>query len=236
MSESFSTIPISGVIPSYLYEQYSDDSDLQAFVSVYNSLSNEYHAWFTDVNLAIYTNSNISDVLLDWVGDGIYGVKRPIISTLSKYSYGTLNTSAYNEFPYNGFKVINSGTSQIATDDIYKRALTWSAYAGDLKHSSIQWLRRRVARFLYGSNGGDITVDDLINVSVTGKNVGSGLAYNEVVYNTAPYGFSVPFFQRLRGAVVITIPNTPIGKTFSTLLKNGTLVVPLQLNYSVILV
>lgn len=236
MSESFSTVPISGVIPSYLYEQYSDDSDLQAFVTAYNNIANEYLTWFTDVNLPIYTKSNISDSLLDWIGVGIYGVKRPVISTSSQYLYGMVNSFAYNSFYYNGIKKISSGTSQVATDDVYKRALTWSAYLGDGKHSSLQWLRRRVARFLAGSNGTDITIDDLGGVSVTGKKVGLGPTYNASPYNARPYGFSLPVLNRLRRAIVITIPNTPIGQTFSALLKNGTLVVPLQLNYSVILI
>ncbi len=236
MSESFSTVPIQGVIPSYLYSQYADDEDLQAFVETYNNLANEYLAWFTDINLPIYTNSNINDALLDWIGYGIYGIKRPVISTSSTYSSGPLNTFPYIGYYYNGFKAITSGTAQIATDDIYKRSLTWSAYTGDSKHSSIQWLRRRIARFLYGANGTDITVNDLVKVSVTGKKVGLESAYNEVPYNTGPYGFSVPFFQRLRGAVVITIPDVPISHTFDALLKNGTLVLPLQLNYSVIFV
>ena len=36
------------IIPMYLYQQYADDSDLQAFVSTFNTLAQGYLSWFTD--------------------------------------------------------------------------------------------------------------------------------------------------------------------------------------------
>jgi len=37
---------LTKVIPSYLYQEYSDDDDLQAFVMAYNGLAQQYVTWF----------------------------------------------------------------------------------------------------------------------------------------------------------------------------------------------
>ncbi len=36
MIESFSQQPLADILPAYLYEEYSTDEDLQAFVSAQN--------------------------------------------------------------------------------------------------------------------------------------------------------------------------------------------------------
>lgn len=36
---------LEDIIKSYLYTQYNDDDDLQAFVSAYNSMAQEIYAW-----------------------------------------------------------------------------------------------------------------------------------------------------------------------------------------------
>jgi hypothetical protein len=69
--ESFNTTPLQQTIPSYLYAQYSDDENLQAFVDAYNSLSQGYLDWFNSRPLGLYTSPNIAGPLLDWVGQGV---------------------------------------------------------------------------------------------------------------------------------------------------------------------
>ena len=43
------------VIRSYLYQQYADDEDLQAFVAWFNAEGQEYVGWFASISLPVYT-------------------------------------------------------------------------------------------------------------------------------------------------------------------------------------
>lgn len=52
-------------------------------------------------------------------------------------------------------------------DDIYQRILTWWFYKGDGKNFTVPWLKRRLARFLYGTNGTDICPPWNPGISVT---------------------------------------------------------------------
>lgn len=157
-------------IPSYLYKQYSDDDDLQAFVSSYNTLAQSYLDWFNDTPLGVYTSNNISGPLLDWIGQGIYGIKRPALSTFTSgiqagYSAVPFDIIAYNELIYH-----SSGSSELASDDVYKRTLTWDLYKGDGDVFCLQWLKNRVARFINGPGGTDCNVLDLQpSISVSGS-------------------------------------------------------------------
>ena len=44
--ESFSTVPLASTIKSYLYQEYAQDNDLQAFVDAYNAIAQGYQDWF----------------------------------------------------------------------------------------------------------------------------------------------------------------------------------------------
>src|ERR1700675_581252 len=96
------TVPI----PSYLYQEYADDADLQAFVGAFNALAGVYVTWFANVPLAAYTNAAISGPLLDWVAQGIYGMTRPVLSSGKFTSKGPYNTYAYNTWPLNKLRII----------------------------------------------------------------------------------------------------------------------------------
>lgn len=126
---------LSQTIPSYLYQEYSDDVDLQAFVSAYNQMTQQYVTWFNTIGLPIYTG--LSGPLLDWVCNGLYGYYRPTLQ------------------------------GQLVSDDIFQRCLTWQFYKGDGTTFSIEWLKRRVVRFLTGANGTDPGVQQEWQVSVT---------------------------------------------------------------------
>ena len=170
IGESFSTEPLQDSIPSYLYFQYSDDDDLQAMVAAYNMLAGQYVQWFNSSPLGVYVSPAISGMLLDWIATGVYGIPRPSIVT----SPGSVtldgdvyNEKAYDSAPYNGFASSTvTPTSQLANDDIYKRTLTWILYRGDGVQMTVQWMKRRVARFLFGANGTDISQEDVQRVSV----------------------------------------------------------------------
>lgn len=206
MSESFSTLPLQNQINSYLYLQFSDDENLQAFVAAFNSLSQSYLDWFNNTPLALYTSPNISGALLDWIGQGIYGIIRPTLSSSSTTRIAGYGTGAYGEPPAYGEQIYSSsGTSSLASDDIYKRVLTWHLYRGDGQQFTTQWLKNRVARFLYGVNGTDYAVLDVPpSVAVSG------------------------------GTFTITIPASPAATAFQQLIANNALALPFQKTFTVV--
>jgi hypothetical protein len=159
---------LTQVTPSYLYTQYADDSDLQAFVASYNTLAQQYLNWFNNTPLPVYTNSVISGALLDWVGQGVYGYSRPTLATGATFSnLGVYNTEPYNALPYNQNLYTSPVTNYTVTDDYYKRCLTWNFYKGDGFQFTTTWLKRRIYRFLNGVNGTDPGVQQTYSVSVT---------------------------------------------------------------------
>ncbi len=168
---------LSTIIKSYLYQEYADDSDLQAFIDSYNGITQSYLDWFNNTSLAVYTLNTISGSLLDWIGQGIYNISRPVISTSpSPFSLATgqWNSISLNTTPWDGFNInLNGGSAVSASDDIYKRVMTWILYRGDGRQMTMQWLKRRVARFIYGANGSDIDVGLVSNINITmsGKNI-----------------------------------------------------------------
>lgn len=174
MSLPTSTTNITKTIPSYLYFQYQNDPDLPALINAYNAATQEYVDWFNTINLPIYTNLNGS--LLDWVGQGLYGIVRPSISTTTTSNFFGQIASVRHHGPDGPIPNIAPGiaTTQIYStsniietpDDIYKRILTWWFYKGDGFDFSIPWLKRRIARFLYGIDGKDVSMPFTPTISV----------------------------------------------------------------------
>ena len=137
-------------IPSYLYKQYQDDDDLLAFVASYNAATQTYVDWFTSVNLPFYPA--LSGALLDWVATGLYGLPRTSLTQTITGAIGPLNTAELNTIELNSFTPPTT-TYYSITDDIFKRILTWNYYKGDGKRFCMKWLKRRIMRFLLGTNG-----------------------------------------------------------------------------------
>lgn len=234
--ESFSAQPLQQIINAYLYSEYADDETLQAFIDSYNSLAQGYLQWFNTTPLSVYTSPNINGPLLDWIGQGIYGIERPVISTLTSRSFGAYNTVPYNTHAYGTRQQVNSGTAESASDDIYKRTLTWYTYAGDGRQMSIMWLRRRVARFLFGANGADIPVDYLQQVSISRNSSGFSGAYGSAPYNTQAYGTRKTKRNLSARSLTIGIPPSPIGQTFIALVNEGYLALPFQIKFNVVFI
>jgi hypothetical protein len=142
------------VIPSYLYQEYSDDDDLQAFVAAQNSKQQDYVDTFNALNLPIYTGPLVAGALLDWVGSGLYGYPRPALSTGQPRTVGPLNTWGPAMLPeINDMDVLTPYAVVVTNDDTYRRCLTWHFYKSDGKYFDTRWLKRRVWRFCYGVNG-----------------------------------------------------------------------------------
>lgn len=170
---------ITKTIPSYLYFEYQDDPDLPALISAYNQITQNYVSWFNSVNLPIYTG--LTGALLDWIGLGVYGYARPQLSTYTPYPLIGATSSyplAAHPIAYAYKKATSSGTS--ATDDIYKRCLTWNFYKGDGFQFSIPWLKKRVHRFIYGVNGSSLQFGFTPEVSITISRTTTITAYNNL--------------------------------------------------------
>lgn len=238
--ESFSTLPLQDVIYSYLYLQYSDDQDLQAFVASQNSLAQGYLDWFNSTPLGLYTSPNINGPLLDWIGNGVYGISRPVLSNQSSSMIAGYNSAAYNTVPYNGGTFTSSGSATLASDDIYKRAMTWDLYRGDGQVFTMGWLKNRVNRFLNGVNGTDYPVlNDPPSITVSGT-VFTITSFEDAAYTAlqellANNALSVPFqytfafvnvsFSNDGGLLAmsapLTYPTSPIGLSAGAVWYNG---------------
>jgi len=159
-------------IPSYLYTQYADDDDLQAFVASYNQITQSYVNTFNQLNLPVYTK--LSGALLDWVGRGVYGYPRPTIPAVAASVIGPVNTYGPDFFVPLNTQESTAASNYNTTDDIYKRLLTWHFYKGDGKVFNIPWLKRRIVRFLYGADGISPVITQTYDIGVTfsaGNNV-----------------------------------------------------------------
>jgi hypothetical protein len=165
------TLPLQQTIPSYAYQEYVDDLNIVAFFDSYNALSQEYLNYSNQTPLSVWSNPAISGPLLDWIGQGIYGIKRPVFSSLTSSVIAGIDAYPINTVDINGVIRTQSGTAVTASDDYYKRVLTWWLYTGDGRQFSIPWLRKRVARFLYGVNGTDITLSQTETVHILAGSV-----------------------------------------------------------------
>lgn len=190
--------------PSYVYQDFYDDPNIQALVAAFNNYAQGYVNAMLALNLPIYTrlpsnpnsititsdgtydsasndsipyNSDGTDSvggnsvvgLLEWVLLGLYGIARPTLGALiSSVSTGDrYNTWRYNTRRYNQFSLTNTYSYSTANDDLYKRVATWNLYKGDGPQFTTRWLKRRVVRFLTGTDGIDPGVQETYGVSVT---------------------------------------------------------------------
>ena len=231
---------LTAPIPSYLYQQYADDPDLQAFVSAYNTLAQIYVTWFANVVLAAYTNPVIAGPLLDWVAQGIYGFLRPTLSSGKFTSKGPFNTYALNTWPLDKIKIIGPKNVAVTTDDIFKRIMTWNFYKGDGNRFNIRWLKRRIMRFLIGTNGTAPNIDQTYIVSVTfgtgnlvsirissgSRKITGGALYNRMRFNQR----GVPF----NGLLTTFIPGPsplPNESVLKEAIQAGVLQLPFQYQF-----
>jgi len=159
---------LTGVIPSYLYQQYTDDDDLQGFVWAQNTKQQDFVDTFNALNLPIYTGPIVSDKLLDWVARGLYGMSRPALGSGYFNLFGPLNTWGCNwiapmwfqydasmevEFGLNEIGLYGPFTVYITDDDTFRRILTWHFFKADYNYCSLRFMKRRIWRFLYCNDG-----------------------------------------------------------------------------------
>jgi hypothetical protein len=225
-------VTLTATIPSYLYTEYNDDQDLQAFISAYNTIAQAYVAWFADTNLGDYTS--LSGGLLDWVAQGLYGFTRPLLGQGRNRNLGPLNTYLFNALPMNALKRIGPQNVVAVSDDVFQRTITWTFYKGDGFVVNIKWLKRRIMRFLTGLNGTAPNIDNTypISISIAGNTITIRIsigtrkllkgAINSYTYNSLP----------MNTGITLSIPATTgtfaLDAVFSEAIFAGVLPLPFQ--------
>lgn len=152
-------------LPAYLYQQYNDDPDVLAFFDAYNTQSQINLDRINQLNLPNYTTK--FGLLLDWVAEGIYGIKRPVLPFAGTIGSGVYDESIYDTTVYNENIILTPSGLYVTTDDIFKRIITWNFYKGDGYYFTIPWLKNRVYRFLAQANGIPAPIPNTFDISVT---------------------------------------------------------------------
>lgn len=230
---------VLGGLPSYLYQQYNDDDDLQAFVDAYNQMAQAYISWFVNISLPVYSGPQITGKLLDWVAGGIYGMMRPVLPTGLSTILGPFNTAAFNTIPFNYFKLEGPSSFFLTSDDIFKRILTWHLWRGDGFTFDVRWLKRRVQRFLTGTDGSPGQTDQTYQVSVT---FGTGNQININLQTTRRFAvrgatfnvgaFNTAAFNEL-DTTSLALPTSPYIPIFKAAVEAGVLELPFQFQFIV---
>jgi hypothetical protein len=186
--------------PAYVFQEYSDDDNIQAFNTSYNDLAEQFLLWFNTLNLPIYTGGIISGSLLDWVAQGLYGTMRPSVSTGSSFAYDAINSVQINYMAINERRASSKSSLQTTNDDYFRRVLTWNLFKGDGFVFNMAWLKRRIWRFMTGPNGIDPGITTTYPVSVTVS--GSSFTVNITTTDTVSTGF----LSSLINAGILNVP------------------------------
>jgi hypothetical protein len=165
MSNNFDSVTLQNIIKSYVYQEYSDDDDVQAFVASYNQIAQQALDFFNQLNYPVYTQPNITGAFLDWVANGLYGIQRPVASSTQIGTIGPFNTYAYNSWPFDRLSITSTVSYEYISDDLFKRIITWNFYKGDGQYFNTKWLKRRIVRFLGGPNGVDVSSEQISNTT-----------------------------------------------------------------------
>lgn len=221
---------------SYLYQEYSDDENLQAFVRAYNSMQQDIVDTFNGLNLPIYTNDPISGALLDWVGRGVYGLPRPSLMYAAPTITGPYNTGEYNTQEYNFYQQYFPDAPALVNDDIYRRVLTWHYHKGDGKYFDVQWLKKRIMRFLIGVNGTSPNIDQTYQISITfGAHCDVTIRIilvdrtitDGALYNDNKFQYNVMQYNEV-DTTAVNLPALPNMQEFSEAIRSGVLELPFQ--------
>lgn len=204
--------PLTVQIPSYLYQEYSDDDNLQALVLAQNDMAQAFLDRQLGLNLPIYTQQ--SGALLDWVAEGLYGMYRPTFASGTFQTYGPLNSLAADDHRFSLNNIVKPSSQQVyvVNDDLFKRCLTWNFFKGDGFQFTCSWLKRRVMRFLNGVNGVDPGINQTYAVSVGY----SGSAITITIEN--PGQFNILTLQVLQSGIHTGVLQLPFQYSFTVVI------------------
>lgn len=222
-------------IPPYPYLPYVFDDKISAIFQGITSYYQDYVDSFNALNLPIY-NSKIGS-FLDFVGVNLYGISRPVLPIGNIVTMGEINNAALNELELN--KLITKYPDQfyIATDDVYKRVITWHHYKGDGDLFNVRHLKRRIMRFL---SNGTINQTYQISVSFGQKNQCNIIIYNNGRINLRPS--AVINDGELNGFVLnelrtqqVPFTKYELAEIFKKCIETGVLEMPWQYTTNVII-
>jgi hypothetical protein len=203
-------------IRAFVYKQFEDDDNIQAFNSSFNVLAQNYLSWFVNINLPIYTG--LSGALLDWVAQGLYGISRPALPYGSIVGTGLINTWKVNTILVNSYTISGEIDLFVTTDDIFKRIITWFFFKGDGQVYSITWLKRRIMRFLIGINGVSPNIDNTYPISVACSGNGEIVITITLTNAAGIVPLSAQIFQAAAASGAISLP---FQYSFSVSIING---------------
>ena len=231
---------VTQTIKSYLYWEYQDDDDLQAFVDAYNTLAQEYLDWFNALNLPCYTSAPVTGLLLNLVGAGLYDYPRPVIGVGQERVEGPLDTWTLDSIPVDGRVVMEQVSFVSTTDDLYRRILTWHLQKSTGKIFSTRWLKQRIMQFLTGVDGIPVNTGDTSRVSVS-FGVGNQvcitiLKYRSTVVESAALDAFTLDSIPLDWVVVDVVdlgPQYEVAQAFQYAVEGGLLELPFQFDWVV---
>jgi hypothetical protein len=174
------------------------------------------------------------------VATGLYGIPRPTLSSGKFRSIGPFDTYEFNTFPFNKLRLIGPSNVAATSDDIYKRIITWNFYKGDGNRFNIRWLKRRIMRFLLGTDGTAPNIDNTYQISITfGANslvsirisqgtrkITGGALYNRFALNSRAALFN--------GLQTVSIPGPnplPNQAVLKEAIQSGVLQLPFQVQF-----
>lgn len=225
------------VIKSYLYVQYSDDYSLQSFVDAFNTLAQDYVSYMANLNLPVYASTSVTAGLLDWVGQGLYGITRPALPSSATTAKGPLNTLPLNIGPLNFYQKAAVTKYYLTDDDTYRRVMTWSLARSEGKAFNMRWLKARIERFLYGVNGLALAVDQTyrVSVSVNGRQVNIKILSNSRTYIKGTLNNGLLNTLPLNGFTSsnVVYPSIPEAPVLKAAIEGGVLPLPFQFTYVV---
>jgi hypothetical protein len=222
------------VIPAYPYSPYKDDDQIYTFFKGFNGYAQDYIDSFNALNLPIY-NSKIG-TFLDWVGNNIYGIPRPVFPVGYETTRGELNSTALNEQALNELIHKFPENYVLANDDVYRRVITWHHWKGDGDVFNVRTLKRRIMRFLTNQR-----VDQTYQVSVS---FGLNNQVNITIYQNSfipAHPSAILNDSELNRVALneltgshIPLPVFDLAQTFKTAILTGALSFPFQYQTPVI--
>ena len=144
---------LATTINSYLYQQYADDDSLQAFVLSYNVATQTIVTWLATTNLAYYPG--LTGDLLTWVAANLYGGGARGSGDTAHREFRPIE---YRSVEHRPAQLVHPFGAVLVRYDrrcAPQRILTWNFYKGDGNRFTMLWLKRRIMRFLTGTNGID---------------------------------------------------------------------------------
>ncbi len=230
--ESPNQQPLAVPPKAYPYAQYSDDPNVGAFFSAYNQIALGYLQWFNQNGLGLYIGK--SGALLDWIGTNLYGLPRPIVGSVTKSQRAAAGTIPIAQQAINYNRIKESGYAQPVSDDIYQRYLTMWLYLGDGKQMSIDWIRRRIARFLYGEGGTDIEIGEIQNVSVLRPYYSRGAVGTQPINVQAVNSYNSQAVSS-KHSLHIKISSSVQAYALQSLFNAGLLPLPFQITFNLLI-